>query len=97
MSAEFSSENTVISTIASSLFPAEYKVRMEENAAALVSAGVTLPVFFYNSTKLPGGTIELCLFEPRYRTMMVCTAHVLYKRLPSMILRALPTTLSAKV
>ena len=39
-------------------------------AEAIAAAGITLPVFFYNSTKLPGGTIELCLFEPRYRTMM---------------------------
>lgn len=70
MSAELANENTIIASIASTLFATEYQARLDETEEALAAAGVELPVFFYNDAKLPGGMIELCLFEPRYRTMM---------------------------
>lgn len=60
----------MLRSLATALFPAEYQARLAEVAGLRNAAPLTLPIFFYNDTRLPGARIGLNLFEPRYRVMM---------------------------
>jgi hypothetical protein len=58
----------MIKNVAYSLAPDLYTSRVREAEAQLAQyTSSTAPVFFYNSVMFPGETLQLHLFEPRYK------------------------------
>eukprot|EP00903_Cladosiphon_okamuranus_P020079 g18443.t1 len=69
-SAEDQPEDVMIAHIARTCFPEMYARRLEEIEGDRDSLNAELPIFFYNVPMFPGETLQLHLFEPRYKLMM---------------------------
>jgi hypothetical protein len=63
-------ENVMLAQIARTGFPQAYAERYREAAQEKRSWKAVHPIFYYNVPMLPGETLSLHLFEPRYKLMM---------------------------
>ncbi|CAN0413694.1 unnamed protein product [Hapterophycus canaliculatus] len=60
----------MIAHIARTCFPELASARLKEVQADREKFMAVLPVFYYNVPMFPGETLQLHLFEPRYKLMM---------------------------
>eukprot|EP01041_Mallomonas_annulata_P004455 gene4455-8875_t len=70
VSPEDAPENIIIKSIAKLVNPNLYELRLKESVAEASNWTKLLPIFYYNSIMYPGESLNLHLFEPRYRVMM---------------------------
>eukprot|EP00904_Undaria_pinnatifida_P005291 jgi/Undpi1/1892/HiC_scaffold_12.g05279.m1 len=68
--AEDQPEDVMIANIARTCFPELYASRLREVEAEQDTFMAVLPIFYYNVPMFPGETLNLHLFEPRYKLMM---------------------------
>eukprot|EP00752_Nemacystus_decipiens_P003471 g3206.t1 len=69
-SAEDQPEDVMVAHIARTCFPEQYARRLKEIEGDRDSFNAELPIFYYNVPMFPGETLQLHLFEPRYKLMM---------------------------
>jgi len=67
--AESASENVLLRELAMAVNPEQYRLRSDETTKELAGAGLELPVFIYSELLFPGATLNLHLFEPRYKIL----------------------------
>ena len=70
LSAENATENIIIKNLAISLDPDTYRTRQEEANIEKSTWTTLYPIFYYNTAMFPGESLNLHLFEPRYKVMM---------------------------
>ncbi|CAM9795495.1 unnamed protein product [Ectocarpus sp. 13 AM-2016] len=69
-SAEDQPEDVMLANIAQTCFPELAAARLKEVEAEREKFMTVLPVFYYNVPMFPGESLQLHLFEPRYKLMM---------------------------
>lgn len=67
---QLAAENIMLKNIAQSIDPTAYGIRLKESEEEKATWSSNYPIFYYNNTLFPLSSLNLHLFEPRYRTMM---------------------------
>ena len=67
--AEAASENVLLRELAMAVNPEQYRLRSHETTKELSGVGLELPVFIYSELLFPGASLNLHLFETRYKIL----------------------------
>lgn len=70
VNAEDANENQMLKNLSRTLYPNLYAERLKDAEKEKESWSSSLPIFYYNDVLIPGATLSLHLFEPRYKLMM---------------------------